>query len=184
MCYVGFFVHASWGRIVSVSEGVSGKKSVLLLNALPCANKNMVFGGGACCFVSSWVFAHAFCLGGGIVSVSTDVSGKRSVWFLRWARSNSGKKSGRLLNERRENCILLHSAFSFASASVRFDKIISCHWSKVTLKLVPSCTLHVGIPLQFVLGWDRLTCSRKLIFVLLFASLPVWPYGCQSRGTR
>ena len=27
-----------WGRIVSVSEGVSGKKSVLLVNALPCAN--------------------------------------------------------------------------------------------------------------------------------------------------
>ena len=47
-------------------------------------------------------FAHAFCLGGGIVSVSTDVSGKRSVWFLRWARSNSGKKSGRLLKRSQE----------------------------------------------------------------------------------
>ena len=86
-----------WGRIVSVSEGVSGKKSLLLLNALPCANKNMVLVGTLIILCHLGFFAHAFCLGGGIVSVSTDVSGKRSVWFLRWARSNSGKKSGRLL---------------------------------------------------------------------------------------
>ena len=54
-----------WGSIVSVSEGVSGKKSVLLLIALPCANQNMVFGGCAYYFVSScFFFVHAFCLGG------------------------------------------------------------------------------------------------------------------------
>ena len=83
-----------WGGIVSASAGVSGKKSVLLLNALPCANKNMVLGGALLILCHLGFFAHAFCLGGGIVSVST---GKRSVWFLRWARSNSCKKSGRLL---------------------------------------------------------------------------------------
>ena len=74
-----------WGRIVSVNEGVSGKKSVLLLNALLIILCHLVF------------FAHALCFGDGIVYVSTDVSGKTTVWFLRWARSNSGKKSGRLL---------------------------------------------------------------------------------------
>ena len=56
-CYVVFLCRRFvWGRIVSVSEGVSGKKSVLLLNALPCANKNMVFGHGAYYLVSSCFF--------------------------------------------------------------------------------------------------------------------------------
>ena len=50
-----------------MSEGVSGKNSGVLLNALPCANKNMVWGGDACYFVSSWVFC-ARVLFGGVVS--------------------------------------------------------------------------------------------------------------------
>ena len=45
-----------WGRIVSVIEGVLGEKSVLLLNALPCAYKNMVLGGGRLLFCVILVF--------------------------------------------------------------------------------------------------------------------------------
>ena len=65
MSYVGFLcTRFVWGSIVFVSEGVSGKNSGVLLNALPCANKNMIFGGDACYFVSSWVFCARVLFGG------------------------------------------------------------------------------------------------------------------------